>query len=106
MKTNLIEKAVENNEINLKKLIDSVKDTVSFYVIDRASTRVVVRKVGYNGFTVCYTYFRPNETWSSEGFSETPENIKFMIDNYGKKCEESEFYKASKCVSNKSLTNQ
>lgn len=95
--SNVVVEAHEKNEIQLKEMIESIKDVVTCYVIDRASTRIVVRKVGYNGFTVSFNYFKPTGEWSINSGLKTPENISFMINNFGQQMkDDSEFYKASK----------
>ena len=96
----VLKSAFELNDISFSEMVESIKDIVSHYVVDRTSTRIVVRKFGYNGFTVAFTYFRGSGKWSVDGWDNTPEGLLFMINNYGKQLEDdSEFYKASKSYS-------
>ena len=44
--SNVVVEAHEKNEIQLKEMIESIKDVVTCYVIDRASTRIVDRATG------------------------------------------------------------
>jgi len=100
MEKDLVKLSVERNELQLKEMLDSMKNVISHFVVDRASTRMIIRRIGYNGVTVCFSYFKPNGTWSIESGATTPDGIQFMINNFGKQLEDDhEFYKASKAYS-------
>ena len=80
---NVIDAAIESNELNLKEVMDSVSNTITHWIVDRASTRFVIRKIGYNGFTVAFTYLKSVGEWSVLGYDKTPDSITFLIDNFG-----------------------
>ena len=93
---NIVDGAVEKIDIDLKEMIEATKDVVSVYVVDRKSARFVIRKVGYSGFTVVYTYEKATEVWSVCGYDTTPDRVRIYIDNWGVQQEtEKEFYRAS-----------
>jgi|TARA_R110000765_G_scaffold20317_1_gene52786 hypothetical protein len=96
---NVIDAAIESNELNLKEVMDSVSNTITHWIVDRASTRFVIRKIGYNGFTVAFTYLKSVGEWSVLGYDKTPDSITFLIDNFGVATDDKEFYKASHAYS-------
>tara|TARA_R110000744_G_scaffold7342_3_gene25327 strand:+ start:12418 stop:12780 length:363 start_codon:yes stop_codon:yes gene_type:complete len=97
---NLVDDAVEKIDIDFKAMIEEIKDVASVYVVDRKSARFVIRKLGYNSFTVVYTYDKATEVWSVCGYDSTPERVQIYIDNWGEQQEtEKEFYLASHAYS-------
>ena len=93
---NIIDAAVEKIDIDLKAMIEATKDVVSVYVVDRKSARFVIRKVGYAGFTVVYTFDKATQVMSVRGYDKTPDRVQIYIDNWGELMEtEWEFYQAS-----------
>tara|TARA_R100000544_G_C2220433_1_gene57198 strand:+ start:234 stop:572 length:339 start_codon:yes stop_codon:yes gene_type:complete len=98
---NIIDEAIEKISVDLKDMIEATKDTVSVYVVERKSARIVIRKVGYASFTVVYTFNKVTGEVSVQGYDETPNRIQIYIDNWGELQEnDKEFYKASKQYSN------
>tara|TARA_R110002020_G_scaffold89003_2_gene217865 strand:- start:102 stop:452 length:351 start_codon:yes stop_codon:yes gene_type:complete len=97
---NIIEEASERNSLELKEMIDSVKNVVSHFVVDRASTRMIIRRIGYNGFTVVFSYFKPSGEWSVHGSEKTTDSTMFLIENFGVAlANDAEYYLASKAYS-------
>ena len=98
---NIIDGAIEKISVDLKDMIEATKDTVSVYVVERKSARIVIRKVGYASFTVVYTFNKVTGEFSVQGYDETPNRIQIYIDNWGELQEnDKEFYKVSKQYSN------
>ncbi len=96
----IIKQAVEKNELDLKKLIEDTKNVVTVWEVNRPSTRVILRKVGYNGFTVAFSLLKPTGEWSVQSANEIPEGLEFIVNNWGTQLpDDSEFYKASKAYS-------
>jgi hypothetical protein len=96
----ILKQAVEKNELDIKEMIEATKNVVTHYEIDRPSTYIAVRKVGYNGFTVSFTLFKPSGEWSVNGSNELPEGLEFMLNRWGVQSEsDSCFYEASKAYS-------
>lgn len=97
---NLVDDAVEKIDIDFKAMIEATKDIVSVYVVDRKSSRFVIRKVGYAGFTVVYSFNKVDQIISVKGYDSTPERVQIYIDNWGEQQEtEKEFYLASHAYS-------
>lgn len=97
---NIIEAAVERNEINIKDMIEATKNTVTHYVVNRNSARLVIRKIGFKGFCVVFQYNKGTEEWSVDSFNTVPDNIEFFISNWGEQLDsDKEFYMASKAYS-------
>lgn len=97
---NLVDGAVERNDTNLKEMLEATKNVVSHWVVDRASTRFIIRKIGYGGFTVSYAYFKPTGLWTVEGFDVTPDSLRFFMDNFGEQLDsDKQFYQASHAYS-------
>ena len=97
---NIIDGAVEKISVDLKAMLEATKDDVSVYVVDRKSSRFVIRKVGYAGFTVVYAFNKVDQVISVKGYSQTPERVQIYINNWGELQEtEREFYVASHAYS-------
>jgi len=97
---NIIDAAVEKIDIDLKAMIEATKDVVSVYVVDRKSARFVIRKVGFAGFTVVYTFNKVDQVISVKGYDTTPDRVRTYIDNWGEQQEtDKEFYIASHAYS-------
>lgn len=100
MDKNIIEGAKEQMDLDLKQMLEDTKDVVSVYVVDRKSAKMIIRKLGYAGFTVVYNYSKSTGKWSVCGYDITPERINVYIDNWGQQLEGDEaFYEASHAYS-------
>ena len=95
----IVKQAFEKNELDLKEIIEATKDVVTVWEIDRPSTKIITRKLGYNGFTVSFTLFKPSGEWTVNSSDELPEGLEFMINRWGVEIDDSEFYVASKAYS-------
>ena len=100
MESNIIEDAKEQIGLDLKQMIEDTKDVVSVYVVDRKSAKMIIRKVGYAGFTVVYNYSKSTGKWSVCGYDTTPDRINVYIENWGNQLVGDEaFYEASHAYS-------
>jgi len=101
-----IRQVLEKQEFDLKEMVKEVSGIPSVYVVRNASFDMIIRRLGYNGFTIIYNISNRDGKISLDSFNETPDHVVYHIERKGKQIEENAFYDISKKYSQQQLAKK
>tara|TARA_R110000765_G_scaffold300182_2_gene394836 strand:- start:35 stop:409 length:375 start_codon:yes stop_codon:yes gene_type:complete len=98
-----IKQVLEKQEFDLKEMIKEIADVPVVYRVRSASSDMIIRRLGYNGFTVIYTISNRDGEISLDSSDETKDHIAFHIERKGEVLPEKAFYDISKQYSQQQI---
>lgn len=98
-----IRDVLNKQEFDLKNMIDSIKDVATVYEIQTASYSIIVRKLGYIGFTIAYMTSKRDGSITLDAWDITPDHIEAQIERKSVIVDEKEFYNISKKYSKQNV---
>ena len=91
-----IKQVLEKQEFDLKEMVEQIANVPSVYMVENASSAMIIRRLGYNGFTVVYTVSKRSDEISLDSYDQTPDHIISHIERKGEIVDEGIFYVISK----------